>query len=37
LKGLYPVLPGFLEFISESVAFWLQIKITKKEKEKGNE
>jgi hypothetical protein len=35
LKGLYPVLPGFLQFISESVAFWLQIKITKKEK--GNE
>jgi len=33
LRGLYPVLPGFLEFINQSVAFWLQIKITKEKKE----
>ena len=31
-KGLYPILPGFLGSIAESVAFWLQIKINKKEK-----
>jgi hypothetical protein len=37
LKGLYPVLPGFLGSVVESVAFWLQIKINKKEKEKGSD
>lgn len=37
LKGLYPVLPGFLGSVAESVAFWLQIKINKKEKEKGSD
>jgi hypothetical protein len=35
LQGLYPILPGFLAFISESVAFWLQIKVNRKE-DKGD-
>jgi hypothetical protein len=29
LKGLFPVLPSFLQPVVDSVGFWLQIKITK--------
>lgn len=36
LRGSFPVFPGVLKYVTDSVAFWLQIKSLKKEKRKEN-
>jgi hypothetical protein len=37
LRGLFPTFPGVLQRIVDSVCFWLQIKIPKKQKDKDKE